>query len=125
MAKLADFLIYVYPIFALVIASSFFDAERDTIRFRPEQSWFPKWKYWIRQGTNWSQKSLFVRTIVASFGDGWHLCKTIHLWCLYLVISYLFCICLGYQTIYSIAGMLFLWFVNGLIFETSYGDQNG
>jgi len=104
----------------LMTIGALLDAERDTIMFRPHQSWFPKSRYWTER-RSWSKYNLFTRTVIASFGDGWHLCKSLYIICYAIPIGYLITVIIGipdYWTgIIGIATVLY----KGMIFELTYG----
>ena len=106
----------------ILIVGFFFDAERDTIMFRPQQSWFPNSVFWTQK--NWAGHPWYMKTIFVWLLDGWHLMKTIYLWCVFGVMSYLFVQLHGLIWWYVFPITLVLWALNGFVFEISYGDKN-
>jgi len=55
----SDIIIFQIVVIVLVadFLDGFLDAEMDTIRYRPKESWFPLSVYWIR--SNWNRE-LFI-----------------------------------------------------------------
>lgn len=107
----------IYLVISLLVVGFVFDAERDTIRFRPNQSWFPYSDYWTK--LNW-KKPWLVKLF--PIWDGWHICKFIFMLCMYsaMVILYLGDNAIWYQ---YIAYVLYLNFLYGAVFESSYGNE--
>jgi len=109
----------IYSVITLLLIAAFIiDAERDTIEFRPEKSWFPNSKFWTTKynGDNWWLKTIFVFA-----QDGWHLTKTLYLWCLFTAIGLLFCDAQNISLWFTVPIVLFLWFLNGVIIEKTFG----
>lgn len=106
----------------LLILGFYIDAERDTISFRPKESWFPDSDYWTKKSKK--GKSLFQQTIIAAFGDGWHLTKTLYLWCWQGSLTIIICQYLPLSWYIGLSIWLFLWFLNGVVFELTYGSRD-
>lgn len=51
----------------------FFDAEMDTIRFRPTQSWFPKWEWYV--SNKWQFDNWWIKVPFSMLQNGWHFIK--------------------------------------------------
>ena len=116
----AEFLHFI-SVFLLLLGF-WIDAERDTIQFRPIESWFPLSEYWTKKAKKGS--SIFQQTILCAFGDGWHLMKTFYLWSWQG--SFVIIICLHFALVWYIGLItwLFLWFMNGVVFELTYGSRD-
>ncbi len=112
-------MIYLATLILLLIAF-IIDAERDTIQFKPQESWFPDSEFWTTKynGNNWLLKTVFVFTM-----DGWHLTKALYLGCVFTAIGLLFCAARDISLWFTIPIVLVLYFLNGVIFETTYGKK--
>ena len=107
-------------IIILLLISFVFDAERDTIEFRPHESWFPKSKWWTEK---WTGKNPILKTMLVFVMDGWHLCKTIYLWSLFSAIGLMAIIIFNLSYWWLPVIVIGLWGLNGLVFETTYGNK--
>jgi hypothetical protein len=112
-------MIYLIIIILLLLAF-IFDAERDTIQFRPSESWFPKSKWWTDK---WTGKNPILKTVFVFAMDGWHFCKTMYLWCIFAAFSLLALHILNVSFWWLPVIVIVLWGANGLIFELTYGNK--
>jgi len=101
----------------LMTIGALLDAERDTIQFRPSQSWFPKSDYWTKKNVN---KSWILRLL--PIWDGWHLCKFIYHTCLFIVIAILMQWIYDFSYLFGALIVISLHLFYGAIFESTYGD---
>ena len=115
-SKLEFEMIYLI-VLTLLILAFFLDAERDTIQFRPHESWFPNWKFWV---TKYNGDNKLLKTVLVFTQDGWHLTKTLYLWSLFTAVGLLFCNAEGISLWFTVPIVLVLWFLNGVIFESTY-----
>lgn len=107
-------------IIILLLVAFIFDAERDTIEFRPHQSWFPRSKYWTEK---WGGTNPILKTVLVFLMDGWHLCKTVYLWSLFSAIGVLVIMINSLSYWWLPVIVVVLWGINGLVFEMSYGNK--
>lgn len=108
----------VAVVIALLVIGFFFDAERDTIQFRPQQSWFPDWDYWVKK--NW-QKPWFVKLF--PFWDGWHICKFIYHTCLFTAGALLAQRAYALTNLEALGVIIGIHLLYGTAFESSYGNE--
>ena len=107
----------IYLVLVLLIVGFVFDAERDTIQFRPSQSWFPYSKYWTEK--NWKLPWLVK---LLPIWDGWHICKAVYQFSIYWTITLLW---LGLEEAWwmYLVYVMGINFFYGIVFESSYGNE--
>lgn len=116
---MGDKMEYLAIIISLLIAFVF-DAERDTIEFRPQESWFPKSKFWTQK---WTGTNPILKTVLVWAMDGWHLCKTISLLSMFNAFGIAIVLLLSLSFWWLPVIVIGLWGFYGLVFETTYGNK--
>ncbi len=112
--------LFTVLVLLLIIALGFaFDAERDTVAFRPRESWFPDSIFWTRK--LWQNVGWFRKTFLAMTLDGWHFCKFMYHSCLFFVIAIMANIM--WNDANWIAGWIGLHLLYGAVFESNYGNH--
>ena len=109
-------------VIAIILLWGFFwDAERDTLIYRPHQSLFPKWEFWVRK--KWQGVSWFRKTFGAFTLDGVHFTKFIFNTSVFSSIAYLIVIHYGLSFLQGILIVTALHLFYGAVFESNYGDK--
>lgn len=111
----------IATIILLIVLSGIFNAEMDTIKFRPNQVWFPNWKWYM--GNPYNIKNKLLKTVLSMFLDGWHCLKFLHLISLFSAIGVtivsLYNLSIWFIPVFAFAGYA----LEGFVFELTYGNE--
>ena len=99
----------------------YFDAEMDTIRFRPNQSWFPNWEWWI--STKWQFDNWFIKVPFSMLQNGWHFVKFLAQMVRIASPVTLAIMLLGYPLWFIPIAIIVLYGIGGIVFEITYGSK--
>jgi len=110
-------------IIVLVLVSEFlyglFDGEMDTIKFRPQQSWFPESKWYI--SNPWKDRSWWIKVPFSMLLDGWHFVKYLKEFQRALVLV-LIIVLLSNISFYWLFASIGLYAYRGICWELTYGN---
>lgn len=97
-----------------------FDAEMDTIRFRPTESWFSKKTWYV--SNNWQTKNWFLKVPFSMFLDGWHFIKFLAQMARIFPMAFFACMLCNYNLLFTIPISILLYAFGGIVWESTYGD---
>lgn len=97
-----------------------FDAEMDTIRFKPNESWFSKSPWYI--SNEWRFSNWFIKVPFSMFQNGWHFIKFFAQISRIAPMAFFACIICNYNLLFTIPISIFLYAFGGIFWESTYGD---
>jgi hypothetical protein len=97
--------------------NGFLDGEMDTIKFRPNESWFPNSVWWIT--SLWKDRNWFIKVPFSMFLDGWHFVKFLKEYSRSLSIVVIVVLTMDLSFYYLFASIL-LYAYRGIIWEITY-----
>jgi len=116
----------ILVIFILLLSEflfRFFDAEMDTLKFRPAECWFPNWVWY--SGNNWKDRNWFIKVPLSMFLDGWHFVKFLAQMVRIIPLCLFACMLLDINFLFTIPGTIVLYGLGGIVWELTYGTNHG
>ena len=95
----------------------YFDAEMDTIKFRPAESWWFNWKWYV--STEW-HFPFWLKIPFSMLQNGWHFIKFLMQMVRIGAIVLVFCLAYGVVWYYGIGLLIGLYGFGGIIWEITY-----
>jgi len=110
----------ITSIIILVIGEAlyrFCDAEMDTIKFRPQDSWYPKWGWYV--STEW-HFPFWLKVPFSMLQNGWHFIKFLMQMARIGAIVLVVCLTYSVEWYYGIGLLIALYAFGGIIWEITY-----